>query len=97
MVLASMGRMYLDKGDLLLAREALERSLKQLGRGMQPAYQNAVASLAATYSGLAKQYLRDAYDGQAKPSADSLKLHPSTSPRPQTGTQSLLPSQGWPP
>lgn len=74
MVLASMGRMYLDKGDLLLAREDLERSLKQLGRGMQPAYQNAVASLAATYSGLAKQYLRDAYDGQDKPSADSLKL-----------------------
>lgn len=56
-VLSNLGRMYLEKGDVVLARDSLERALKLMRREMQPAYQNAVAALAASYSLIARSYL----------------------------------------
>ncbi len=59
-VLSNIGRMYLEKGEAVLARDSLERGLKLIRKEMQPAYQNAVASLAATYSLMAHSYLKEA-------------------------------------
>lgn len=54
-VLSNLGRTYLDKGEASLARDCLERSLKILRKDTKPAYHNASAWLAATYSILAKK------------------------------------------
>jgi tetratricopeptide (TPR) repeat protein len=54
-VLSNLGRAYLDKGEASLARDCLERSLKILRKETKPAYYNASAWLAATYSILAKE------------------------------------------
>jgi tetratricopeptide (TPR) repeat protein len=54
-VLSNLGRAYLDGGKASLARDCLERSLKLLRKEMKPAYYNASAWLAATYSILAKE------------------------------------------
>ncbi len=59
-VLSNLGRMHLEKGEAVFARDSLERALKLMRREMQPAYQNAVASLAATYSLMARGYLEEA-------------------------------------
>ncbi len=59
-VLSNLGRMYLEKGETVLARDSLERALKLIRKEMQPAYQNSVASLAATYSLMARSYLEEA-------------------------------------
>ena len=54
-VLSNLGRAYLDRGEASLARDCLERSLKILRKETKPAYCNASAWLAATYSILAKE------------------------------------------
>ena len=54
-VLSNLGRAYLDRGETSLARDCLERSLKILRKKTKPAYCNASAWLAATYSFLAKE------------------------------------------
>ncbi|MDM7911682.1 MAG: tetratricopeptide repeat protein, partial [Methanotrichaceae archaeon] len=59
-VLSNLGRMHLEKGDAVSARDSLERALKLIRRETQPAYQNAVASMAATYSLMAHSYLEEA-------------------------------------
>jgi tetratricopeptide (TPR) repeat protein len=59
-VLSNLGRMHLEKGDAVSARDSLERALKLIRREMQPAYQNAVASMAAAYSLMAHSYLEEA-------------------------------------
>ncbi len=55
-VLSNIGRLYLEKGDLESARDALERAIKLIRKEMLPAYPNAVASLAATCSLIARKY-----------------------------------------
>lgn len=59
LVLSNLGRMYLEKGEASQARDSLERSLKLIRKDMRPAYQNAVASLAAAYSLTARGYLEE--------------------------------------
>jgi tetratricopeptide (TPR) repeat protein len=59
-VLSNLGRVHLEKGDAVSARDSLERALKLIRREMQPAYQNAMASMAATYSLMAHSYLEEA-------------------------------------
>lgn len=54
-VLSNLGRAYLDRNEASLARDCLERSLKILGKETKPAYYNASAWLAATYSILARE------------------------------------------
>ncbi|HWQ18377.1 MAG TPA: tetratricopeptide repeat protein, partial [Methanotrichaceae archaeon] len=75
-VLSNMGRMYLDKAELSAARDALERSLKQMRRDMHPVYQNAIASLAATYSIMGRKYLQQAigYEKPAKKPEELVRL-----------------------
>jgi tetratricopeptide (TPR) repeat protein len=53
-VLSNLGRAYLDRGEASMARDCLEPSLKILRKETKPAYYNASAWLAATYSFLAK-------------------------------------------
>jgi len=54
-VLSNLGRAYLDRGEASMARDCLEPSLKLLRKETKPAYYNASAWLAATYSILAKE------------------------------------------
>jgi tetratricopeptide (TPR) repeat protein len=61
-VLSHLGRMYLEKGEAVSARDTLDRALKLMRKDMQPAYQNAVASIAASYSLIAKSHLGKADD-----------------------------------
>ena len=46
----NIGRMHLEKGDLSIARESLEKAILLISRNAQPGFQNALSSLAATYS-----------------------------------------------
>jgi len=55
-VLSDQGWGFLEKGDPARARESLERAMKLMGREMQPAYQNALARLAAAYGALGRDY-----------------------------------------
>ncbi len=59
-VLSNLGRMYLENGDILAARDSLEKAIKLMHRDMQPAYQNTAACLAVTYGSLAAMNMRDA-------------------------------------
>lgn len=56
-VLSHLGRLYLEKGDGKSAMDSLDRALKLMRKDMQPAYQNAAAAAAASYSLTAKSYL----------------------------------------
>jgi tetratricopeptide (TPR) repeat protein len=60
LVLSNLGRAYLDGNEFSLAWDCLERSLKILRKETKPAYHNASAWLAATYSILAKENQRKA-------------------------------------
>jgi tetratricopeptide (TPR) repeat protein len=61
-VLSDQGWAFLVMGDPARARESLERAMKLIGREMQPAYQNALARLAAAYSALGRGYSSAAED-----------------------------------
>lgn len=61
-VLSNLGRMYLEKGEAVSARDTLDKALKLMRKDMQPAYQNAVASLAASCSLMAKSYIENDAD-----------------------------------
>ena len=63
-VLSNMGRMHLEKGDVSKARECLENAIPLIGHNIQPSMVNALSSLAATYSTLAKGSLREAEDNE---------------------------------
>ena len=63
-VLSNMGRMQLEKGDASSARESLEKAIHLISRNAQPGYQNALSSLAAAYSTLAKGSLEEAEDNE---------------------------------
>lgn len=76
-VLSNLGRMYLEKGEAVLARDSLERAIKLMRKEMQPAYQNAIAALAASYSLIARSYLQETPSG-LKPGA---KKEKSENPR----------------
>lgn len=65
-VLSDLGRMYLQMGEATPACEALDRAVRLIPRGMQPAYQNALSGLAAAYSAVGKGYLAEAEDCNAK-------------------------------
>jgi len=65
-VLSNLGRTYLDMGEATVAREPLERAVRLIPRGTSPAYQNALASLAATYSFLGRDCLQQAEDTGAE-------------------------------
>jgi tetratricopeptide (TPR) repeat protein len=71
-VMFNMGKMYLEMGETQKALNVLERSLNKLGKGIQPVYQNAVSCVAATYSQLARQHLREAYLGMGEKSPDEM-------------------------
>jgi tetratricopeptide (TPR) repeat protein len=79
-VLSNLGRVHLEKGDAVSARDSLERALKLIRREMQPAYQNAVASMAATYSLMAHSYLEE---------AEPFGLMPAQADRKDNGTLKL--------
>lgn len=70
-VLSNLGRMYLEMGDATAACESLERAVQLIPRSMQPAYQNALSGLAATYSSLAKINLQKAEDDAEEDGQDS--------------------------
>ncbi|MDD1752599.1 MAG: tetratricopeptide repeat protein, partial [Methanotrichaceae archaeon] len=59
-VLSNIGRMHLEKGDYLAAKDSLERAMKLLSKDMQPAYQNNLALMAANYSIQASKYVEEA-------------------------------------
>lgn len=63
-VISNIGRMHLEKGDLSIARESLEKAILLISRNAQPGFQNALSSLAATYSSLAKAFLGEAEDNE---------------------------------
>ena len=63
-VLSDQGWAFLEKGEPGAARESLERAVKLMGREMQPAYQNVLARLAASYSALGRDYSSAAEDSQ---------------------------------
>ncbi len=65
-VLCSLGRMYLAMDQAAAARESLERALPLVPKGSRPAYQNALSCLAATYSALGRDYLREARECSAE-------------------------------
>ncbi len=65
-VLSNLGRMYLDMGEATAARESLERAVRLIPRGTNPAYQNALCGLAATYSFLGRDCLQQADDADAE-------------------------------
>jgi len=65
-VLSDLGRMYLQMGEATPACEALDRAVRLVPRGMQPAYQNALSGLAAAYSAVGKGYLAEAEDCDEK-------------------------------
>ncbi len=59
-VLSNLGRMHLEMGETTAARESLERAILLIGRNMQPNYLNTLSCLAATYSVIAKNCLKEA-------------------------------------
>ncbi len=59
-VQSNLGRMHLEKGETTAAKDSLEKAVKLMHRDMQPAYQNAVACMAATYSSLAARHMQEA-------------------------------------
>jgi tetratricopeptide (TPR) repeat protein len=59
-VLSNLGRMHLVMGETTAARESLERAILLIGRNMQPNYLNTLSCLAATYSVIAKNCLKEA-------------------------------------
>ncbi len=63
-VLSNMGRMQLEKGDAPSARECLEKAIQLISRNSRPGFHNALSSLAATYSTLAKGCLLEAEDNE---------------------------------
>ena len=65
-VLSNLGRTYLDMGEATAARESLERAVRLVPRRTHPAYQNALSSLAATYSALGRDCLQQAEDTGAE-------------------------------
>jgi tetratricopeptide (TPR) repeat protein len=58
-VLCNMGRMHLQLNQPAAARECLEKALKFVPKSAQPAYQNIISALAATYSALARECLHE--------------------------------------
>jgi tetratricopeptide (TPR) repeat protein len=64
-VLSDQGWAFLEKGEPGAARESLERALKLMGREMQPAYQNALARLAAACGTLGREYSLTADESQS--------------------------------
>lgn len=56
-VLCSLGRMQLEMGEAESARKSLERAAQLVPNSMQPAHQNVLSALAATYSALARDSL----------------------------------------
>ena len=69
-VLSNLGRTYLGMGEATIACESLERAVRLIPRNMHPNYQNALSGLAATYSTLGKERLREAMDAGANNSSD---------------------------
>lgn len=63
-VLSNMGRMHLEKGDALKARECLENAIPLIGHNIQPGRANALSALAAAYSSLARDSLKEAEDNE---------------------------------
>ena len=63
-VLSNLGRMLLEKGEASSARESLEEAILLIGRNARPGFQNALSSLAATYSTLAISCLQEAEDNE---------------------------------
>jgi tetratricopeptide (TPR) repeat protein len=59
-VLSNLGRTYLDMGEATVACESLERAVRLIPRNMHPNYQNALSGLAASYSFLGRENLREA-------------------------------------
>ena len=59
-VLCSLGRMQLEMGEAESARKSLERADQLVPKSLQPARQNVLSALAATYSVLAKDCLEKA-------------------------------------
>ncbi len=59
-VLSNLGRMHLEMGETTAARESLEKAILLIGRNMQPNYLNTLSCLAATYSVIAKNCLKEA-------------------------------------
>jgi tetratricopeptide (TPR) repeat protein len=75
-VLCSLGRTQLEMGEAKSARESLERAAQLVPKSMQPAHQNVLSALAATYSALAKDSIEKAEstaegDGQKEASRAS--------------------------
>jgi len=58
-VLSNLGRTYLQMEQATAAREPLERAVLLISRQIKPNYQNALYSLAKTYSTLAKNCLQE--------------------------------------
>ena len=69
-VLSNLGRTYLNMGEATIACESLERAVRLIPRNMSPNYQNALSGLAATYSTLGKERLREAMDAGANNLSD---------------------------
>jgi tetratricopeptide (TPR) repeat protein len=69
-VLSNLGRTYLDMGEATIACESLERAIRLIPRNMHPNYQNALSGLAATYSTLGRERLREAIEAGANNSSD---------------------------
>ena len=59
-VLSNLGRMHLVMGETTAARESLERAILLIRRNMQPNYLNTLSCLAATYSAIARNCLKEA-------------------------------------
>lgn len=51
--MSNLGRMLLEKGDAAAAVDQIEKALRVLKKDMQPAYQNAIGCIAASYAALA--------------------------------------------
>jgi len=75
-VLSNLGKASLDKRDASAARVSLEEALKSMKREMVPAYQNAVACLAAAYVALARDCMEEAdtYTSSRAKAVEKLKL-----------------------
>lgn len=73
-VLSNLGKASLDKGDASAAKASLEEALKSMKREMVPAYQNAVACLAAAYIALANGCVEEADISSRARVVEKLKL-----------------------
>lgn len=58
--MSNLGRVLLEKGDASAAVDQIEKALKVLKRDMQPAYQNAIGCMAASYAALATANMQSA-------------------------------------